>query len=79
MPVHTVFVLDISTSMEGNKIVQLKKAMEAILRDLKPEDTFEVMYKNVGSIFVCALRVIKCKLLLFFLLMVAMFIKMIGK
>ncbi|XP_037800888.1 inter-alpha-trypsin inhibitor heavy chain H3-like [Penaeus monodon] len=43
MPVHTVFVLDISTSMEGNKIVQLKKAMEAILRDLKPEDTFELV------------------------------------
>ncbi|XP_063605893.1 inter-alpha-trypsin inhibitor heavy chain H6-like [Penaeus indicus] len=52
MPVHTVFVLDVSGSMNGNKIVQLKKAMEAILRDLKPEDTFELVSfsSNVQSI-----------------------------
>ncbi|ROT75568.1 inter-alpha-trypsin inhibitor heavy chain H3 [Penaeus vannamei] len=43
MAAHTVFVLDISSSMLGEKIVQLKKAMEAILRDMKPEDSFELL------------------------------------
>ncbi|XP_042863431.1 inter-alpha-trypsin inhibitor heavy chain H3-like isoform X1 [Penaeus japonicus] len=53
MPVHTVFVLDISGSMSGNKINQLKRAMVTILRDLRPEDTFELVtfssnVENIG-------------------------------
>nr|XP_053643960.1 inter-alpha-trypsin inhibitor heavy chain H1-like isoform X2 [Cherax quadricarinatus] len=44
LPTHTVFVLDVSGSMHDfGKLAQLKLAMEAILRSLPPEDSFEVL------------------------------------
>ncbi|XP_045621028.2 inter-alpha-trypsin inhibitor heavy chain H3 isoform X2 [Procambarus clarkii] len=44
LPTHTVFVLDVSGSMQDfDKLTQLKVAMEAILRGLPPEDSFEVL------------------------------------
>ncbi|KAJ9598932.1 hypothetical protein L9F63_010526, partial [Diploptera punctata] len=43
LPKHVVFVLDISTSMAGRKINQLKEAMETILGDLHSEDYFTLV------------------------------------
>ncbi|XP_042225761.1 inter-alpha-trypsin inhibitor heavy chain H5-like [Homarus americanus] len=44
LPTHTVFALDVSGSMQDfGKLDQLKIAMEAILRGLPPEDSFEVL------------------------------------
>ncbi|XP_076045163.1 inter-alpha-trypsin inhibitor heavy chain H4-like [Oratosquilla oratoria] len=41
---HTVFVIDISGSMGDNKKMDnVKKAMEAILKDMREDDTFEVI------------------------------------
>lgn len=40
---HVVFVLDVSGSMDGRKIEQLREAMEAILDDLKPGDYFNII------------------------------------
>jgi hypothetical protein len=40
---HTVFVLDISGSMDdNNKLEHLKEAMKAILNDFRPQDSFQV-------------------------------------
>ena len=38
-----IFVLDISVSMEGRKLEQLKQAMSIILSDLNPTDLFSIV------------------------------------
>jgi predicted metal-dependent peptidase len=40
---HVVFVLDVSGSMDGRKIEQLKEAMTAILDDLNNGDYFNIV------------------------------------
>ncbi|XP_067013868.2 inter-alpha-trypsin inhibitor heavy chain H4 isoform X7 [Anabrus simplex] len=40
---HVVFVLDVSGSMEGRKVEQLKEAMIIILNDLNPGDYFNIL------------------------------------
>nr|XP_024217075.1 inter-alpha-trypsin inhibitor heavy chain H4-like [Halyomorpha halys] len=40
---HVVFVLDVSASMHGRKINQLKQAMEKILSDLSENDFFSIV------------------------------------
>lgn len=40
---HVVFVLDVSGSMDGRKIEQLKEAMKAILDDLNDGDYFNII------------------------------------
>ena len=40
---HVIFVLDVSGSMEGRKITQLKQAMTAILDELSPNDYFNLI------------------------------------
>jgi hypothetical protein len=39
---HVTFVLDVSGSMEGRKIYQLKEAMYTILHALRPADFFSL-------------------------------------
>ncbi|KAF4533381.1 hypothetical protein B566_EDAN002783, partial [Ephemera danica] len=46
LPKHVVFVLDLSSSMEGRKIQQLKTAMVAILDELRPGDFFSIIQFN---------------------------------
>jgi len=43
MAKHVVFVLDVSGSMEGKKMVQMKSAMITILSELRPIDFFSVL------------------------------------
>lgn len=40
---HAIFVLDVSGSMDGRKIEQLREAMTAILDDLKEGDYFNLI------------------------------------
>lgn len=40
---HVIFLLDVSGSMYGRKIEQLRSAMSYVLDDLKPEDYFNIM------------------------------------
>jgi len=40
---HVIFVLDVSGSMDGRKIEQLKEAMMAILDDLSDGDYFNIV------------------------------------
>jgi len=40
---HVVFVLDVSGSMDGRKIEQLKEAMQKILDDLNDGDYFNII------------------------------------
>lgn len=40
---HAIFVLDVSGSMDGRKIEQLREAMIAILSDLKEGDYFNLI------------------------------------
>ncbi|GLV32310.1 hypothetical protein CBL_00979 [Carabus blaptoides fortunei] len=40
---HVVFVLDVSGSMSGRKIAQLREAMKSILNDLKEGDYFNIV------------------------------------
>ncbi|XP_069668859.1 inter-alpha-trypsin inhibitor heavy chain H4-like [Periplaneta americana] len=40
---HVTFVLDVSYSMEGHKLTQLKEAMDAILTDLRAGDYFSLI------------------------------------
>ena len=42
MTTHTVFLLDVSLSMYNGKLDSMKEAMKTILKDMQPEDTFEV-------------------------------------
>ena len=46
LPKYVVFVLDISGSMHGHKIEQLKQAMESILSEIHPEDHFTILTFN---------------------------------
>ncbi|RZC39131.1 inter-alpha-trypsin inhibitor heavy chain H4-like, partial [Asbolus verrucosus] len=43
LPKQVVFVLDTSGSMDGNRIRQLKEAMNSILPELKKEDIFNIV------------------------------------
>jgi secreted protein with Ig-like and vWFA domain len=43
LPKHVIFVLDVSGSMSGRKIQQLKEAMTTILGDLNHEDLFSIV------------------------------------
>ena len=48
MPKDLVFVIDRSGSMEGEKIEQVRRAMDAILDALGPDDRFDVITFNGG-------------------------------
>ncbi|KAF4523728.1 hypothetical protein B566_EDAN011592, partial [Ephemera danica] len=43
LPKHVIFVLDVSGSMHGRKIEQLREAMDVILRELRPVDYFNII------------------------------------
>lgn len=43
---HVVFVLDLSSSMAGRRITQLKLAMAAILDELRTDDYFSIVQFN---------------------------------
>merc|ERR1711902_408758 len=43
LPKHAVFILDISGSMYGEKLQQLKDARFTVLDDMKPEDFFNII------------------------------------
>merc|ERR1711953_546485 len=43
LPKHAIFVLDVSGSMHGEKLQQLKDAMFTVLNDMKPEDFFNII------------------------------------
>ena len=43
MAKHVVFILDVSGSMEGKKMVQLKSAMKTILGELRPIDFISIL------------------------------------
>merc|ERR1711936_389044 len=43
LPKHAIFILDISGSMYGEKLQQLKDAMFTVLDDMKPEDFFNII------------------------------------
>ncbi|GFN92983.1 inter-alpha-trypsin inhibitor heavy chain h3 [Plakobranchus ocellatus] len=49
LPKDIIFVLDQSGSMEDSKIEQLKRAMDAILSDLLPQDRFNIIKFNSSS------------------------------
>ena len=51
MPKDIIFVLDLSGSMSGMKIRQLKEAMKVILGDLEPNDRFNIITFRWVSIF----------------------------
>jgi Ca-activated chloride channel family protein len=42
-PVEMVFVLDCSGSMNGEPLAQVKESVERVLRQLRPDDTFQVV------------------------------------
>lgn len=46
---HVIFVLDVSGSMIGRKINQLKEAMMSILEDLNPGDYFNIIDFNYNA------------------------------
>lgn len=50
---HAIFVLDVSGSMDGRKIEQLREAMAAILDDLKEGDFFNLIAFS-SDVKVCA-------------------------
>ncbi|MBI2793190.1 MAG: VWA domain-containing protein [Ignavibacteria bacterium] len=43
LPRSVVFVADVSSSMEGRRINQVREAMEQFLNELKPEDRFNII------------------------------------
>merc|ERR1712203_574191 len=43
LPKHAIFILDVSGSMYGEKLQQLKDAMFTVLDDMKPEDFFNII------------------------------------
>merc|ERR1711936_1469771 len=43
LPKHAIFILDVSGSMHGEKLQQLKDAMFTVLDDMKPEDFFNII------------------------------------
>lgn len=48
LPKHVVFVLDTSSSMHGQKIQQLKEAMDKILGELHEHDLFNLVEFNTN-------------------------------
>jgi uncharacterized protein YegL len=48
LPKYTVFVLDVSGSMQGEKITQLQDAMFTILDDMTEDDYFSILTFNYG-------------------------------
>merc|ERR1719445_1583838 len=52
LPKHAIFILDVSGSMYGEKLQQLKDAMFTVLDDMKPEDFFNIITfsTSVGEI-----------------------------
>ncbi|KAJ8877729.1 hypothetical protein PR048_022184 [Dryococelus australis] len=51
---HVVFVLDVSGSMQGRKIEQMKDAMKKILTDIGSDDYFSLIIFSTG-VRVCIL------------------------
>merc|ERR1712168_1278605 len=43
LPKHAIFILDVSGSMNGERLQQLKDAMFTVLDDMKPEDFFNII------------------------------------
>merc|ERR1712066_1157987 len=43
LPKHAIFILDVSGSMHGERLQQLKDAMFTVLDDMKPEDFFNII------------------------------------
>merc|ERR1712184_140823 len=43
LPKHAIFILDVSGSMYGERLQQLKDAMFTVLDDMKPEDYFNII------------------------------------
>merc|ERR1712200_362779 len=43
LPKHAIFILDVSGSMYGERLQQLKDAMFTVLDDMKPEDFFNII------------------------------------
>merc|ERR1719495_2073477 len=43
LPKHAIFILDVSGSMYGEKLQQLKDAMFTVFDDMKPEDFFNII------------------------------------
>merc|ERR1712110_168841 len=43
LPKHAIFILDVSGSMYGERLQQLKDAMFPVLDDMKPEDFFNII------------------------------------
>merc|ERR1712066_369488 len=43
LPKHAIFILDVSGSMHGEKLQQLKDAMFTVLNDMKHEDFFNII------------------------------------
>merc|ERR1711910_163917 len=43
LPKHAMFIMDVSGSMHGEKLQQLKDAMFTVLNDMKPEDFFNII------------------------------------
>jgi len=48
-PLEMVFVLDCSGSMNGQPIAQAKKAVERALRNMQPDDTFQIVRFSIGA------------------------------
>ena len=44
MAKHVVFVLDVSGSMNGKKLIQVKNAMKSILNQLRDIDFFSILH-----------------------------------
>jgi len=52
LPKHVVFVLDLSSSMAGRRLAQLKLAMGAILDELRTDDYFSIVqFNSFKSVF----------------------------
>lgn len=45
---HVIFVLDISGSMYGRKLKQMKEAQNKILDDMKPDDFLDIVTFSSG-------------------------------
>merc|ERR1711971_1519862 len=48
LPKHAIFILDVSGSMYGERLQQLKDAMFTVLDDMKPEDFFNIITFSTG-------------------------------
>merc|ERR1712183_162235 len=48
LPKHAISILDVSGSMYGERLQQLKDAMFTVLDDMKPEDFFNIITFSTG-------------------------------